>query len=126
MADQPKIILCPYCGHTQTSPERCESCGGRFDMLSRRATQISMGSWFVRDPKRPFLPGCTYEVLKMRLAAGKIKALTIIRGPTTRQFWSVARNVPGVANLLGYCHKCGAAVEPTDKKCGVCSASFAL
>lgn len=126
MADQPKKILCPYCGHTQTNSEKCESCGGRYDLLSRRATQISMGPWFLRDAKRPFLPGCSYEVLKLRIGSGKIKPLSIIRGPTTRQFWSVARNVPGVANLLGFCHKCGANVLPIDKKCGTCSASFSL
>ena len=104
---RPKLILCPYCGHTQTPRDKCVNCNGLFEPLSRRATQIAMGPWTVRDKAQPFRPGCSYEVLKKMIAAGKIGPTTIIRGPTTRQFWSIARNVPGVAHLLGYCHGCG-------------------
>src|SRR5690348_425633 len=104
--DPSKLVLCPYCGHAQPAADRCEECRGLFEPLSRRATQISMGPWFIRDKANPFRPGCSYEVLRKQIAAGKIKPTTVLRGPTTRQFWSVARNVPGVAHLLGYCHRC--------------------
>ncbi len=104
--------------------ERCDECGGYFEPLSRRATQIAMGPWYIRDKRVPFRPGCSYEVLVSQIKAGRIKPNTVIRGPTTRQFWSVARNVPGVAHLLGYCHRCGAHVSPNDKACPDCAEPF--
>lgn len=128
MSDTPdpneQLVLCPYCGHAQYGGDRCQVCAGLFEPLSRRATQLAMGPWQVRDKVNPFKPGCSYEVVKKMAAGGKIKATTIVRGPTTRQFWSIARNVPGVAHLIGYCHACGAHVSPSDAKCGKCSAVF--
>ena len=119
-----KLILCPYCGHAQYGGERCQACSGLFEPLSRRATQLAMGPWQIRDKNHPFRPGCCYDVLKNMAKAGKIKSTTVMRGPTTRQFWSVARNVPGVAHLVGYCHECGNHVSPSDAKCGDCHAIF--
>jgi len=124
MSDDPQLVLCPYCGHTQADDDRCGECGGLFEPLSRRATQIAMGPWYVRDRKRPYHPGCSYEVLKKRIAAGAVRPNSVIRGPTTRQFWSLARNVPGVAHLLGYCHECRAHVDPTSGECSSCGAPF--
>src|SRR5690606_17226582 len=49
---------------------------------------------------------------------------TVLRGPTTKQFWSIARHAPGVAHLLGYCHTCGEHVQPTAKLCPACGTSF--
>lgn len=123
-ASTEKLILCPYCGHAQYGGERCQACSGLFEPLSRRATQLAMGPWQIRDKNRPFRPGCCYDVLKNMAKAGKIKSTTVMRGPTTRQFWSVARNVPGVAHLVGYCHACGNHVSPSDAKCGDCHAIF--
>jgi len=124
MAETTQVILCPYCGHVQATLEKCEECGGLFDTLSLRATQVCMGPWFIRDKKRPFRPGCSYEILKKQINSGKIKANSVVRGPTTRQFWSIARTVPGVAHLLGVCHQCQTQVKPTDTKCPACSAPF--
>lgn len=56
---------------------------------------------------------------------GRIGPETVIRGPTTHQFWSLARRVPGVAHRLGICHSCQSAVVPTDFACRNCQASFA-
>ncbi len=121
----PKAVLCPYCGHTQTTQtELCEVCHGLFEPLSRRATQIAMGPWYVRDAAIPFRPGCNYETLVKQIEAGRIRPTTVLRGPTTRQFWSVARNVPGVAHLLGYCHHCNEKVKPEDKRCPACHEPF--
>ncbi|NBC10602.1 MAG: hypothetical protein GVY24_02555 [Planctomycetes bacterium] len=83
-----------------------------------------MGPWYIRDKANPFRPGCSYEVIRKMVASGRIKPTTVIRGPSTRQFWSIARNVEGVAHLLGYCHHCGAHIEPTDANCEICGASF--
>jgi hypothetical protein len=119
-----KLILCPYCGHTQPAGDRCAECRGLFEPLSRHATQIAMGPWFIRDKAQPFRPGCSYEVLVKQVEAGRIKPTTVLRGPTTRQFWSVARNVPGVAHLLGYCYRCGAKVKPDAMSCRECFEQF--
>ena len=119
-----KLVLCPYCGHAQYGGDRCQACAGVFEPLSRRATQIAMGPWQLRDKNNPFRPGFCYDVVKSMAANGKIKATSVMRGPTTRQFWSVARNVPGVAHLIGYCHECGHHVSPTDAKCGECGTAF--
>jgi len=128
MPDQPvpmpRTILCPYCGATSGDSTRCPSCGGRFDPLSRQATQNAMGPWFVRDPSAPFRPGCSFETLRGMVLRGKIGPDTIIRGPTTRQFWELARRTPGVANLLGLCHNCQREAAPNDYSCKACGAVF--
>ncbi|MEO1237873.1 MAG: hypothetical protein AAFX76_13900, partial [Planctomycetota bacterium] len=124
---RPRIVLCPYCGHTQQgNTQKCGECGGLFEPLSRRATQIAMGPWSVRDKNHPFRPGCSYPVLIQMIRAGRITPTTVLRGPTTRQFWSIARNVPGVAHHLGYCHACGKHVstDPVPTHCPHCSVPF--
>jgi len=126
LPDEPsRLILCPYCGNTQADPkDRCAACGGFFDNLSLKVTQQHMGPWFIRDRHHPFRPGCSYEVLRKQIERGKVKPTTILRGPTTRQFWSVARNVPGVAHLMGYCHECGGHVDRDAEQCPHCRARF--
>lgn len=123
-ASNEKLVLCPYCGHAQYGGDRCQTCGGLFEPLSRRATQLAMGPWQIRDKHNPYKPGCCYDIVKKMAQTGKIKPTTVMRGPSTRQFWSVARNVPGVAHLIGYCHECGHHVSPNDAKCGECGVAF--
>ncbi len=81
-----------------------------------------MGAWCVRDEHNPFKPGCSYETLRRLVERGKINAETIIRGPTTNQFWAFARDIQGVANLLGHCHNCHIEVRPDDYMCRACAA----
>ncbi|MEM9416004.1 MAG: hypothetical protein AAGA29_11100 [Planctomycetota bacterium] len=121
---QEKLVLCPYCGHAQYGGDRCQDCGGLFEPLSRRATQIAMGPWYIRNKSNPFKPGCCYDIVKRMAETGKIKPTTVMRGPTTKQFWSIARNVPGVAHLVGYCQSCNAHVSPNEPKCPKCDALF--
>lgn len=124
MSEKSKLVICPYCGHTQSNKDRCEGCNGYFEPLSRMATQIAMGPWYVRDANQPFRPGCSMEVIRKQIKGGKIKANTVLRGPTTRQFWTVARFAPGIAHLLGYCDACGTHVDPADMRCHACGHSF--
>ena len=119
-----KLLICPYCGQTQPEVERCRGCGGLLEPLSRQATHNAMGPWFVRDPDRPHQPGCSYETLVKLVEREQIAKHTIIRGPTTRQFWTIAKRVPGVAHLLGFCHKCAASVDPADHGCHACGVPF--
>ena len=119
-----KVLICPYCGETQASAERCRGCGGLFEPLSRQATHNAMGPWFVRDPGKPFHPGCNYETLVRMIDRGQLTKYSIVRGPTTKQFWTVAKHVPGVSHLLGYCHNCDASVDAGDHGCHVCGVPF--
>lgn len=119
--------LCPYCGarlETDAERARCPACKGMLDPLSRQASQNAMGPWAIRDETRPFNPGCSHDTLKALIARGRIRRDTIIRGPTTRQFWMFAANVPGVAVLLGECHACHHAVHPDEFLCGRCGVAL--
>ncbi len=116
----PAVILCPYCGHRQCGHEECEACKGFFDPLSRQATQNQMGPWFIRNEKNPFAPGMSYDRIRLMAMRGRIKPDTILRGPSTRQFWTLARNAPGVASLIGECHNCHAPTEPDEYLCRSC------
>lgn len=83
-----------------------------------------MGPWFIRDMGQPYRPGCSYETLRRMVTRGRVRPDTVIRGPTTRQFWSFARNTPGVAHLMGCCHACHTRVEANAPACPNCNASF--
>ncbi len=118
------MVLCTYCGSLSISTNKCSNCGGHFDLLSRQRTQNGMGPWFIRDQVNPFHPGCSYETLRRLVARGRVRPDTVMRGPTTRQFWSFARNTPGVAHLLGACHACHTPVDSQAVSCPSCNASF--
>lgn len=120
----PRAVLCPFCGSVTAGTDRCSNCSARFDPLSRQATQNHMGPWSVRDDANPYRPGCTYETLARLIKAGTVGLDTVIRGPTTRQFWTLARHTPGVAHLLGVCHNCRAETTPDAFQCPSCHASF--
>jgi hypothetical protein len=121
---KPQAIICPYCGETQAASDRCRACGGLFEPLSRQATHNEMGPWFIRSPARPFQPGCSYETLIKLLERGQVNRHTLLRGPSTKQFWTIAKRVPGVAHLLGFCHQCDAEVNPGDHGCSHCGVPF--
>jgi hypothetical protein len=117
--------LCPYCGErVEDGPDaaRCASCKGLLDPLSRQATQNAMGPWTLRDDANPFNPGCSYDTVRTLVSRGRIRRDTILRGPTTRQFWMFAANTPGVAVLLGECHACHHAARTDEFLCTSCGA----
>jgi len=120
----PLFVLCPYCGHTQMSGTRCDKCKGLFEPLSRQATQNSMGPWQIRSETNPFGPGLSHEKLAELIGRGRVRRDTIVRGPTTRQFWSFACNTPGVAVLLGECHACHKSVTKDEFICPHCHAAL--
>ena len=119
-----KLLICPYCGETQRQRETCRACGGHFDALSRQATQNEMGPWFVRAEGRAFTPGCSYEAMVRQIERGQLTKVSVVRGPTTRQLWTIARRVPGLAHLLGYCHDCDGKVDPESHHCRHCGVAF--
>lgn len=117
-------IICPYCGHYQPQRHQCAACNGWLDPLSQKATQIDMGPWFIRDAKQPYRPGCSHEIIQRLAKAGRIDAGTILRGPTTYQYWTAARLAPGVSHLVGFCYRCSTSAQPTDTRCSKCQAVF--
>ncbi|MFO0833612.1 MAG: hypothetical protein U0638_01475 [Phycisphaerales bacterium] len=121
---EPAAALCPYCGSITPTGARCSHCRGLLDPLSRQATTNTMGPWFIRDEAQPFRPGCSYHTLVSLIQRGKITRTTIIRGPSTRQFWMFAGKVPGVAHLLGVCHSCQEESHADDFACNNCGAVF--
>lgn len=122
----PRSVLCPYCGSATPGTDRCSACAGRFDPLSRQATQNHMGPWYVRDERSPHRPGCTYDTLCRLVDAGQVGPDSVIRGPSTRQFWTLARHTPGVAHRLGCCHNCRAPVSRDAFQCPSCQAAFVV
>ncbi|MEQ8770645.1 MAG: hypothetical protein RIB60_09060 [Phycisphaerales bacterium] len=121
---QPRAVICPYCGHVSGDTVRCARCAGRFDPLSRQATQNAMGPWSFIDPAVPTRAGCSYETLRSLVERGIVRSDSIVRGPSTRQFWMRATRVPGVAHLLGICHNCQEPARPDDYACASCGAVF--
>lgn len=119
-----KIIICPYCGESQPADDLCRACGGYFDDLSRQATHNDMGPWFIRNNRSPYQPGCSYETLLKLIERGQIDKYTIVRGPTSKQYWTIARRIPGLSHLLGYCHNCDARVNTDDHGCAACGEPF--
>jgi len=122
----PKLrrLICPFCGGMTADTGRCEGCHARFDPLSRQASQNEMGPWYVRDDSMPFRPGCNYSTIKRLVESGGIQANSVVRGPSTRQFWMLAKHTPGVAPLLGMCHSCGGEVDPNAFACTHCQEPF--
>ncbi len=116
--------VCPYCGHGHDGGKECGACGGLFEPLSRQATQNAMGPWFIRDAAQPFRPGCSYTTIRALAMKGKLGPETVVRGPSTRQFWMQARRTPGLAHILGACHACKRAAVATETACSSCGVSF--
>lgn len=123
MAKQ-RILVCPVCGETQQETSVCRVCSNSLDTDGLLYAEGSIGPWWVRDKNQPFLPGMTYDHLAEMANTGKLERHSIIRGPTTRQLWKVARRVPGIAHLLGRCHHCGEHVESKARHCESCNTQF--
>lgn len=121
---QPRAVVCPYCGHISGDTARCARCGGRFEPLSRQATQNAMGPWAFIDPAVPTRPGCSYETLRTLIQRGTVRRDSVVRGPSTRQFWMLATRVPGIAHIFGVCHSCQKPASPDDYSCAACGAVF--
>lgn len=118
--------VCPYCGAVIGTAAECGTCGGLTEPLSKQASQNAMGPWFVRSAEQPFLPGCSLRTLRRMAERGRVTRETVVRGPSTRQFWMRAERTPGLANVLGVCHACGSGASAADAACGACGASFTV
>lgn len=123
MAKQ-RILACPLCGETQYEQSVCKQCGGKLDADGLLLAEASFGPWFIRDEDNPFAPGMTYDLLVEKIGDKKLNRFSLVRGPTTRQLWILAKRVPGIAHLLGRCHRCDEHVDPTSLACHMCDVAF--
>lgn len=123
MAKQ-RILACPLCGETQYEQSVCKQCGGALDPDGLLLAEASFGPWYVRDEENPFAPGMTYDLLIQRIRDEKVHHYSLVRGPTTRQLWIVAKRVPGIAHILGRCHQCDGHVDSTSRACPFCEVAF--
>jgi len=125
-APRPRLrtLVCPYCGGLTPDEGRCGHCDAKLDALSRQATQNHMGPWFVRDERSAFRPGCSYSTIRRMVDDGPITPNTVVRGPSTHQFWMLAKHTPGVAHLLGACHNCGTGADAEMFACRSCGEPF--
>jgi len=122
--NQPTVVICPFCGATQPSSEVCIACTTPLDASTRQETLARMGPWSLRSAAMPFMPGCSWAQLERFIERGVVTRETILRGPTTRQLWTIATRAPGVAHLFGVCHACQTKVDRGAAACPACRASF--
>jgi len=115
--------LCPICGENTPSRDNCLACGTVFDP-AEAATAISLGPWYIRDTRVPFRPGCSFDHLMKMIEEGRVQETTVMRGPSTQQFWVMAKNVQGVSQQFGSCFKCGAQCSRDQQQCPQCQASL--
>jgi hypothetical protein len=112
---------CVYCGQViRRSEERCPHCKTSFSLAVRRASREVMGDWFYLDSRNPSGRGVTFETLIKMIEKGRIRADSIVRGPTTHQDWLYAAETPRLAKYLGMCPHCFAEAKPEDTYCTRC------
>jgi hypothetical protein len=61
-----------------------------------------------------------FDTLMVLVQKGRVTARSIVRGPTTGQFWRHAARVKGVSRLFGLCWSCGGDVAKTARACPAC------
>jgi hypothetical protein len=112
---------CIYCGQiVSRTEERCPHCRTSFSLAVRQAAREIVGPWYYLDSRNPSGRGVTFETLIKMIEKGRIRADSIVRGPTTHQDWLYAAEAPRLAKYLGMCPHCFAEVKPEDTFCTRC------
>src|SRR5437868_6610295 len=62
-----------------------------------------------------------YETLLGFVRKGRVKARSIVRGPTTHQLWRFACQVKGLSREFGLCYSCGGSIERDAQLCPQCN-----
>jgi hypothetical protein len=62
----------------------------------------------------------SFATLLLLIQKGRVTARSVIRGPTTSQFWRHAAKVKGVSREFGLCWNCGQDVARGARVCGNC------
>lgn len=121
--DAPPVesVVCPFCAHVRTEATgSCPKCTMEDTPTTRRSTGERIGPWFVLQRKNPTAPGLRLSVLLTLARRGHVTAKSIVRGPTTGQFWRYASQVKGLSRVFGTCWHCGGSVSPDATNCPRC------
>lgn len=123
-AATPQAVLCPFCGTAQFNKDRCSTCHKEFSERSRKEAQVEMGPWYVRNKANPHAAGMSYPMIKKWADSGVLTPKSVVRGPSTQQFWLMAKFAPGISHLVGFCFACPASASPNATHCASCGAPF--
>jgi hypothetical protein len=61
-----------------------------------------------------------FDVLLAFIRKGQVTARSIVRGPTTHQFWRYAAHVKGLSREFGLCYSCGFDISTESHLCPHC------
>lgn len=113
---------CPFCGSvSERSASACARCGMENTPEARKATKSRIGPWYVLQARNPAAPGMRFETLLSFVRKGRVRARSVVRGPTTHQLWRFAAHVKGLSREFGLCFSCGSAIDPTANICPQCN-----
>lgn len=114
--------VCPFCGAiNETMEGPCPQCTMTNTAETRKATKSRIGPWYVLQSRNPAAPGMKHETLLGFVRKGRVKARSIVRGPTTHQLWRFACQVKGLSREFGLCYSCGGSIERDAQLCPQCN-----
>jgi hypothetical protein len=126
-AGSPTVHVCPFCGTiSDRVDEACRRCTMENTALTRQATRARIGPWYVMQNRNPGAPGMKCSTLLALVRKGQITPKTVIRGPTTHQFWRFAARVKGISREFGLCFSCGTRLDSKSVECPRCGKSQEL
>src|SRR6266566_5403230 len=113
--------VCPFCGtQRETDVGACLHCSLEDTPTTRSATRSKLGPWYVLQSRNPSAPGMNFATLMVLVQKGRVTARSVLRGPTTGQFWRHAAKVKGVSREFGLCWNCGGDVLKNARACAGC------
>jgi hypothetical protein len=113
---------CPFCGSvSERSASACARCGMENTPEARKATKARIGPWYVLQARNPAAPGMRFETLLSFVRKGRVRARSVVRGPTTHQLWRFAAHVKGLSREFGLCFSCGSAIDTSANICPQCN-----
>jgi hypothetical protein len=114
--------VCPFCGSVNDAIEGpCPRCTMENTAETRKATKSRIGPWYVLQSRNPAAPGMTHDTLLGFVRKGRVKARSIVRGPTTHQLWRFACQVRGLSREFGVCYSCGGVIARETHLCPQCN-----
>jgi hypothetical protein len=113
--------VCPFCGtQRETDVGPCTQCSLEDTPTTRSATRGKLGPWYVLQSRNPSAPGMNFATLMVLVQKGRVTARSVLRGPTTGQFWRHAAKVKGVSREFLLCWNCGSDIAKNARACPNC------
>jgi hypothetical protein len=113
--------VCPFCGtilELQDGP--CPRCSLEDTPQTRQSTRSRLGPWYVLQTRNPYAPGMKYNTILALIRRGQVTPKSVIRGPTTGQFWRFAGRVKGISREFQLCWACGSSIVTSAVSCARC------